>query len=145
MNEVSLQRDFVFLISRFSVSNIKPTSQCKQPINVNKQMNMHKLPKLLREGNKLHSSIVLITVHSINLSAFYPGKQWAILLSGASLVAQRVKCLLALQETWVRSLGREDPLEKEMATDSSVLAWKIPWTENPGRIQSIGSQRVGHD
>ena len=48
-------------------------------------------------------------------------------------------------ETQVRSLGREDPLEKEMATHSSTLAWKIPWTEEPGRLQSMGSQRVGHD
>ena len=48
-------------------------------------------------------------------------------------------------ETWVWSLGREDPLEKEMATPSSTLAWKIPWTEKPGRLQSMGSQRVGHD
>ena len=51
----------------------------------------------------------------------------------------------ALQETWVQSLGQEDPLEKEMATHSSILAWKIPWTEEPGRLQSMGSQRVGHD
>jgi len=51
----------------------------------------------------------------------------------------------ALRETWVRSLGREDPLEKEMATHSSTLAWKIPWTEEPGRLQSMGSQRVGHN
>ena len=64
---------------------------------------------------------------------------------GASLVAQRVKCLPAKQETWLRSLGQEDPLEKEMATHSSTLAWKIPWTEEPGRLQSMGSQRVGHD
>ena len=62
-----------------------------------------------------------------------------------SLVAQRVKRLPAMQETWVRSLGQEDPLEKEMATHSSTLAWKIPWTEEPGRLQSMGSQRVGHD
>ena len=55
-----------------------------------------------------------------------------------------VKNLPAVQETWVRSLGWEDPLEKEMATHSSILAWRIPWTENPGRLQSIGSQRVGH-
>ena len=48
-------------------------------------------------------------------------------------------------ETWVQSLGQEDPLEKEMATHSSTLAWKIPWTEEPGRLQSMGSQRVGHD
>ena len=63
----------------------------------------------------------------------------------ASLVAQVVKCLSTMQETWVRSLGRENPLEKEMATHSSTIAWKIPWTEEPGRLQSMGSQRVGHD
>ena len=63
----------------------------------------------------------------------------------ASLVAQRLKRLPAMQETWVRSLGWEDPLEKEMATHSSILAWRIPWTEEPGGLQSTGSQRVGHD
>ena len=63
----------------------------------------------------------------------------------ASLVAQRVKCLPAMQETWVRSLGQEDPLKKEMATHSSTLAWKIPRTEKPGRLQSMGSQRAGQD
>ena len=63
----------------------------------------------------------------------------------APLVAQRVKRLPAMRETWVRSLGWEDPLEKEMATHSSTLAWKIPWTEKPGRLHSMGSQRVGHD
>ena len=56
-----------------------------------------------------------------------------------------VKNLPAKQETWVQPLGQEDPLENEMATHSSVLAWEIPWTEEPGRIQSMGSQRVGHD
>ena len=61
-----------------------------------------------------------------------------------SLVAQMVKCLPAMWETWVRSLGQEDPLEKEMATHSSILAWKIPWMEEPGRLQSMGLQRVGH-
>ena len=60
-------------------------------------------------------------------------------------MTQRVKCLPAMQETLVRSLGREDSLEKEMATHSSPLAWKIPRTEEPGRLQSMGSQRVGHD
>ena len=64
---------------------------------------------------------------------------------GTSLVTQMVKCLPAMQETWVRSLGREDPLEKEMATHSSILAWKIPWTEQLGRLESMGSQRVRHD
>ena len=63
----------------------------------------------------------------------------------ASLIAQLVKNLPAMQETRVRSLGRGDPLEKEMATDSSILAWKIPWTEEPGGLQSMGLQRVGHD
>ena len=60
-------------------------------------------------------------------------------------MAQMVKCLPTMWETWVLSLGREDPLEKEMATHSSILAWRIPWTEEPGRLQSMGSQRVGHD
>ena len=63
----------------------------------------------------------------------------------ASLVAQRLKRLPGRRETWVQSLGREDPLENEMATHSSILAWRIPWTEEPGRLQSTGSQRVGHD
>ena len=56
-----------------------------------------------------------------------------------------VKCLSTMQETRVPSLGREDPLEKEMAPHSSTLAWKIPWTEEPGGLQSMGLQRVGHD
>ena len=64
---------------------------------------------------------------------------------GASLVAHIVKNLPAMQETWVRSLGWEDLLGKEMATQSSILAWKIPWTEEPGQLQSMGSQTVGHD
>ena len=63
----------------------------------------------------------------------------------ASLVAQRVKRLPTMLETQVQSLGWEDPLEKAMATHSSTLAWKILWTEKPGRLQSMGSQRVGHD
>ena len=64
---------------------------------------------------------------------------------GASHVAQTVKHLPAMWETWVQSLGRGDPLEKEMATHSSTLAWKIPWTEEPGELQSKGLQRIGHD
>ena len=62
-----------------------------------------------------------------------------------SLVAQRLKRLPAMQVTWVRFLCWEDPLEKEIATHSSFLAWRIPWTEEPGGLQSTGSQRVGHD
>ena len=67
------------------------------------------------------------------------GKVWT------SLVAQTVKRLPAMQETWVLSLRQEDLLEKEMATHSSILAWRIPWTEESGGLQSMGSQIVGHD
>ena len=70
---------------------------------------------------------------------------FAILIIQTSLVAQTVKRLFTMRETQVRSLGREDPLEKEMAIHSSTIAWKIPWTEEPGRLQSMGSQRVRHD
>ena len=62
----------------------------------------------------------------------------------ASLVAQVVKYLPAMQETQVQFLGQEDPLQKGMATHSSILAWRIPWTEEPGGLQSVGSPRVGH-
>ena len=68
-----------------------------------------------------------------------------IMVFGASLVAQTIKRLPAMRETQVRFLGREDPLEKEMAIHSSTLAWKISWTEEPDKLQSMGSQRVGHD
>ena len=60
-------------------------------------------------------------------------------------MAQRLKRLPAMWETWIQSLGQEDPLEKEMATHSSILAWRIPQLEKPGGLQSTGSQRVGHD
>ena len=62
-----------------------------------------------------------------------------------SLVAQMVKRLSTMRETWVQSLGGEDPLEKEMVIHSSTIPWKIPWTEELGRVQSMGSQRFGHD
>ena len=65
--------------------------------------------------------------------------------TGASLVAQMVKNLPAKQETWVQPLGQEDPMQKEMATHSSILAWRIPWTEEIGGLQSMGSQRVRQD
>ena len=65
----------------------------------------------------------------------------ALFLKWASLVAQRLKHLPAMRETWVRSPGWEDPLEKEMATHSSSLAWRIPWAEEPGGLQSMGSQK----
>ena len=66
-------------------------------------------------------------------------------LCRASLVAQTVKNLTAMRETWVRSLGWEDPLEEGMATHTSILAWRISWTEEPGGLQSMGSHTVGHD
>ena len=72
-----------------------------------------------------------------NLGSFF--------LNKASLVAQMLKNLPAMHETWVRSLGWEDPLEEGMATHSSILAWRIPWTEEPGGLQFTGSQRVRHD
>ena len=74
---------------------------------------------------------------------FCIGRQ--ILNHWASMVAQIVKNLLAMQETRVRSLGQEDPLEKGVAPYFSILAWRIPWTEEPGRLQSMGSQRVRHN
>ena len=77
------------------------------------------------------------SVHSFNYHSSY--------LPLDSLVAQMVKSLPTMQETWVQSLDQENPLEKGMATHCSILAWKIPWMEEPGGLQSIGSQRVGHD
>ena len=62
-----------------------------------------------------------------------------------SQAAQTIKNLPAMRETWVQSLGWEDPLEEGMATHSSILAWRTPWTEEPGKLQSMGLQRVGHD
>ena len=70
---------------------------------------------------------------------FVNGGAWVL------LVVETVKNLPAMQKTWIQSLGQGDPLEKEMATHSSILAWRIPWTEEPGRLQSMGLQRVGHN
>ena len=69
----------------------------------------------------------------------------ASFILGASLVTQMVKNLPALWEIWVSSLGQKDPLKKGMATDSSILAWRIPWTEEPGGLKSLGLQRIGHN
>ena len=80
-------------------------------------------------------------------SGRFPGERigYPLQYSWASLVAQMVKNLPAVRETWVPSLGWEDPLEKRMATHSSILSWRIPWTKEPSGLQSTGSQRVGHD
>ena len=87
-------------------------------------------------------SNVYISLVILFLYFFWGG---TMLCGMASLGAQRVNCLPGMRETWVQSLGWEDPLEKEMATHSSSLAWKIPWTEEPGRLQPMGKQRVGLD
>ena len=89
-------------------------------------------------------------MNSIILGLQPPTLASSLILLRTSLVAQMAKNLLAMQETWVQSLSWEDPLEEGMATHSSILAWRIPWTEDPGRLQSmglqsVGSQRVGHD
>ena len=76
---------------------------------------------------------------------FYFFNFYFVLGYRASLVAQSIKNLPAVQETQVQPLGWEDPLEKETATHSSILAWRISWAEEPGGLQSMGSQRVGHD
>ena len=89
--------------------------------------------------------IHLLNVSSLTFSLVYYLNTYSQTFYRASLVAQRLKCLPPMRETQVRSLGWEDPLEKEMVTHSSILAWKILWTEKPSRLQSTGSQRVGHD
>ena len=85
---------------------------------------------------QLTSSVILSKL--LNFSGSYP-------LHGVSLVAQMVKSLPEMQRPRVQFLGREDPVEKEMATYSSILAWKIPCMEEPGSLQSMGSERVGHN
>ena len=93
-------------------------------------------PLLSKERIQSFLSHPLIILFSSSLKNLEGG--WA------SLVAQRVKHPPAMQETWVQSLVQKDPLEKEMATHSSILAWDIPWTEEPGELQSMGSHRAGH-
>ena len=108
------------------------------------------LGKQWSENSKSISAILFFLVFSGESKHIKCNTSWKCTLFDAhiwmsSQVAQMVKCLPATWETWVWSLGWEDPLEKEMATHSSTLAWKIPWTEEPGRLQSMGSQRVGHN
>ena len=87
-------------------------------------------------------SMFVISLYSFGLTIYQYRISFFVL---SSLVAQRLKCLPPMQETWVWSLGGEYPLEKEMVTHASILAWRIPWMEKPGRLQSMGSQRVRHD
>ena len=98
------------------------------------------MPKNVQTTTQLHSFHMLAKKKKKNAhnSPSQASTVWA------SLVAQMVKHLPEMQKTRVQSLGQKDPLEKEMATHSSILAWKIPWMEEPGRLQSMGSLRVGH-
>ena len=92
------------------------------------------------------SSLLLLHSHFFHHSLpFQANIKSCLFCLGTSLVAQMAKRLSAMWETWVQSLGWEGPLEKEMAIHSSTLVWTIPWTEEPGRLQSIGPQRVRHD
>ena len=117
------QSDFIFLGSKITTDG-----DCS-----------HEIKKRLLLGRKAMTNVdSILKSRDITLPIM-------VHLVKASLVAQTVKCLPAMPETQVRSLGGEDPLEKEMATHSSTLAWKIPWTEDPCRLQSMGLQGVGHD
>ena len=110
----------------------------------------------LEEGLAAHSNILawriswmeepgrLQSMASQRVGHDWPQKQQHTYMWGF-LAAQMVKSLPAMQETWVSSLGQVDPLEKGMATFSSILTWRIPWTEEPGGLQSMGSQRVWHN
>ena len=99
-------------------------------------MNYRDYLRLVKENMFDHIfDIIKRTTENLNKPSFHR----------ASLVAQMVKCLTAMRETRVQSLGREYPLEEEMATHSNTLAWRILWTEEPGGLQSMGSQRVGHN
>ena len=97
-------------------------------------------PQRARQMPHLYSLILAVTHGHFCSILFY----WLYRLNWASLVDHMVKTPPAMQQTWVQSLGQEDPLEEGMATHSSILAWRIPWTEEPGRLQSMESQRVTH-
>ena len=104
---------------------------------------MYKLSDVIAEGTAplLVHGFSPFPSPTIKEAGFTDGQH----LQVASLVAQMIRNLSAMQETQVRSLGRKDPLEKEMATHPSVLVWRIPWTEEPVGLQSMGLQRAGHD
>ena len=96
------------------------------------------------QSPSLHTHVYVIMLYKFRNHSFK--HFWhTVKINGASLVAQVVNSLLAMQETQVQSLGQDDPLEKGMATHSSILAQRIPWTEEPGGPQSMGLQRIGHD
>ena len=138
----------VIILFKIAVRNTYTRVYYAQQIENNKLSLYLELFNILNLGNKSESfsyycngsRISCCIMHPINICSFtFSLSIWA------SLVAQMAKRLFTMRKTRVRSLGREDPLEKEMATHSSTLAWKIPWLEEPGGLQSMGSQRVRHD
>ena len=111
----------------------------KNPLNIKDSSNELKYRKTVRHIGFLF--LISCIIFSFCINPYFS----AIISNWDSLVAQTVKNLPAMQEIWVPSLGWEDSLVKGMATHSSILGWRIPWTEGPGRLQSMGSQRLGHD
>ena len=97
---------------------------------------------MLKKHQQNSGKHVLVLYFHLSLICFLHDSCY---MDRASLAAQMVKRLPAMWETWVQFLGQEDPLEKGKATPSSTLAWRIPWTEESGGLQSMGSKRVGHD
>ena len=130
----------VFIFTEFhliSFMDLSCPTTCGTPDNLSHKMHYHQNHKFWKTADISGSQGQGLS-YMLAISLFFLGLS-------TSLVAQTVKHLPTMTETWVQSLGREDLLEKEMATHSSILVWKIPWTEDPGRLQSMGSQRVGHD
>ena len=109
---------------------------CRAPVDRVERVRHNSVPKQ-QKNNKQDKTVAYLGMCLLSSNFIYP------FLS--SLVAQRLKRLPPMQETRVQSLGQEDPLEKEMVTHSSILAWRIPWMERPGRLQSTGSQRARHN
>ena len=133
---------FYLLILKFLLIFIMEYSS---PVLIRSQKKTKPKKKKRKENKTLGISFLtykLLLKFSLWLSPPAQGDGWQVLL--ISLVARRLKRLPATQEARVQALGQEDLLEEEMETHSSILAWRIPWTEEPGRLQSTGLQRVGH-
>ena len=152
LNFYSSLPDFVSLNFSWRSSHvIHPYPQLNSSISSELYNTCTYLSRLLAYSHYLFTSLFFLSdweqgpwlIHSCVFSPHSFSAWYAI--GGASLVAQTVKRLPAMREIQVRFLGREDPLEKEMAIHSSTLTWKIPWTEKPDRLQSMGLQRVRHD
>ena len=137
----------ILLILLWFVAYICKGRECLILVQLEMSENKHNLFSYLSPGfPRLLQALVGSEPYS-NRSHSHKQDSSVVLQSlvASSLVAQMVKHLPTMRETWVQSLGQEDPLEKEMATHSSTLAWEIPWMEEPGRLQSVGSQRVRYD